>query len=1074
MNRIINILILIMVAVCAVRADFDNNNLCDIFAAVNSDSFTLLQRYESSGCLSEVLLKNSESLGDISVIACGDIDNDSFAEIIVGFSGSSTCSWYEYSIDTQSIVSGGSFDLIDEPADISIGNFDGDSDKDIIVVTASSACFWYEYQTGSVVMRSNLKKGAKAAAMGDLNENGISDILITYSTGLFLVESTGDNSWAALPGCSWSWGATTSNIKSIISGDIDGDGKTVDFAYIYPKDSTDTGELIWRSLSVTEVGSDIYWRATFAEYKDFESIRMADVDGDDINEIVAVRSNGEVVFISAVEGGKLKEKAFSHNMANVKGGHSIAVCGDSSISGMEPQGGRKDFVVVGGQHLAGWFQSGSQAGECDYLGRIASNVSVATLGDFDNDDKLDLFTGKIGEEGTWYELSGVFQKFMPVLSIGSGTVPNGLAVGDFDGDGKGDLFNCVSWGNCYWYRQAGDNSKETVKTITNDGAIACCLGDIDNDSYGDLLISTASGLRWYEATGEAGEQIYRMTIPDLTNARAMAIGEIDGDMYKDIFVVKDNGEVAWLEASFDNQCPQIVSESLASNAASVAVGDFDGNSGNELLVAVENEPLKWYRSLANNQITEVSAEAFGLDAESLAVNNSSLDFSFECDPMSSDLDFDCYVDFDDLELFSQRWLETYQELGLYDLSFFGDIASNWYDCNDPQNIECVLKEKKQAFIHMDYADEVYWASNLGYSTYREAEIAEFFRRCSLKGIDGVFWRVTAGGKVLHWSDVCSVFPERISPEFLSDQDLELADIMSEIDPLALAVQYAHLNGVKLYVWLRVSDEAGTDTDNPYARATDIILDHPEYALLDKQGNPMIGTVCYNEVAVREAKLAHISELVSNYDLDGVLLCTRTHAFYHNEDSGYQYGYNPPVVAEYYKRYGVDILTEEFDYDKWLEIRAGGMSDFVQEASNIVHNAGMKLWFGIKSASNEKRGWPYGEAIQPWKSWLANDLIDGVVAGHYYTPAEMIENQTLSFQQAADPDQTIIFLIQLYDFDTSFTTPLSDIETLIQTISTSGSTGGSFYEALQLEDNMDSYWEPIYQNVDRYWHLNFNK
>lgn len=1053
-------------------ADFDNNLKSDLFVVESSGSTTVLGWYENTGCLREIILKEHIVLDDISAVATGDFNHNSLTDIMIGTIGSSSCRWYEFSPDSQTLNYVASLSLIGEVVDMSIGDFDGDNYGDLIVTSSSSACLWYEWDSGTnAVLRGNLKKGGKAAAIGDLNDNGIPDVLLAYSTGLQLVESTGNNTWTLLAGCSWPWGVTTTNIKSIAVGDVDGDSETHDFVYIYKKDTVKTGELMWRAYSIHVNGDPaIFWKATFNDFADFETVRLGDIDGDGSNEIIASRSNGEVVFITAVEGGKLEEVSFSGSIDSATQGDIVAISPSSVRPVQEPVACKEDMIVVGGQGSAAWFQSTGFPGKIDYIGEVYDDATSVTLGDFDHDDKLDLFVSKNAAEGGWYEASGAFKRFMPVLSIGSGTVPNGLAVGDFDGDGKGDLFNCVSWGNCYWYTSDSNNAKRTVKTITND-ALACSLGDVDGDADMDLLVSTSTGLKWFESNGIAEQHVSRMTAPELAGALTVAVGDIDGDMYKDIFVVKQDGTVVWLEGRFDNELPVLVGGVIASDASSVAIGDVDGDGSSELLITDTGGVLRWYRSAVNDSVTSVTGMLCGVNAIDIAINKSSLDFSFDCEVIEEDFNGDCYVDIVDLEIFSQRWLESF--IGeLYDYPLFSELAGNWTDCSDPTNLSCVLTEDKQAFIHMDFADEVQWAGNLGYATYKEAEIAEFFARCKDRGIDGVFWRITAGGKVLHWSNVASVFPARINPELLTESDLKLADVMADIDPLALAVQYAHLNGVKLFVWLRVSDENGADPQQPYARATDIILDRPEYALLDRQGNPMAGTVCYNEPGVRANKLAHITELVNNYDLDGVLLCTRTHAFYHNEDSGYQYGYNPPVVAEYQRLYGVDILTEDFDYQKWLDIRAQGMSLFVEQASQIVHNAGMKLWFGAKTAANEKRGWPYGEAIQPWKSWLSNDWIDGIVAGHYYTPPEQIETQTKSFDEVAKADQTMIFLIQLYDFNTNLNTPLSDIETIIQTISTSNSHGGSFYEALQLEDNINSYWNPIYDNVDEYWHLNF--
>lgn len=129
---------------------------------------------------------------------------------------------------------------------------------------------------------------------------------------------------------------------------------------------------------------------------------------------------------------------------------------------------------------------------------------------------------------------------------------------------------------------------------------------------------------------------------------------------------------------------------------------------------------------------------------------------------------------------------------------------------------------------------------------------------------------------------------------------------------------------------------------------------------------MLGTLCYNEPAVRKHRLDEIEELLT-YEPDGIYLCSRTHAFVHNTDTGTVYGYNPVILQEFHKRYGIDLLKLPMDSlaeKRWLELKAEGYTRFMKDASDMVHRVGKKLWIGIKSTPNEEMGWPYGKAIYP--------------------------------------------------------------------------------------------------------------
>lgn len=112
------------------------------------------------------------------------------------------------------------------------------------------------------------------------------------------------------------------------------------------------------------------------------------------------------------------------------------------------------------------------------------------------------------------------------------------------------------------------------------------------------------------------------------------------------------------------------------------------------------------------------------------------------------------------------------------------------------------------WLNMDYFDEVYYSEKLGSPSYAEKEIAHFFRLCRKRGVTGVFWRVSVHGQVAYQSrGAATVFPGPVPMEQLDEGRRKVAAVLREIDPLAVAVREARKNGIRIMIWMTLSDEA---------------------------------------------------------------------------------------------------------------------------------------------------------------------------------------------------------------------------------------------------------------------------
>jgi hypothetical protein len=130
--------------------------------------------------------------------------------------------------------------------------------------------------------------------------------------------------------------------------------------------------------------------------------------------------------------------------------------------------------------------------------------------------------------------------------------------------------------------------------------------------------------------------------------------------------------------------------------------------------------------------------------------------------------------------------------------------------------------------------------------------------------------------------------------------------------------------------------------------------------------------------VRQYWLSQLDKLIEA-GVDGIDLRADSHSTWTQE--GEDYGFNEPVIKEFRKRYGVDVLTQTFDFGKWKDLQAEYFTAFLKEAKKRTTAAKIPLFAHVsylmvryfpRKLNNlpENFSWP-------WKSWIKDDIIDGV-------------------------------------------------------------------------------------------------
>lgn len=285
------------------------------------------------------------------------------------------------------------------------------------------------------------------------------------------------------------------------------------------------------------------------------------------------------------------------------------------------------------------------------------------------------------------------------------------------------------------------------------------------------------------------------------------------------------------------------------------------------------------------------------------------------------------------------------------------------------------KNTMKVVMNMDYYDDVITSE----TPYDETLIEQFMINCKENGVDIVNWRLSICGKRAYRSKTRAEDVYREGPSNVDGSKMK--EILERFDPLEVAIELAHRHGIRLYAWIDLLDEYYMRPGDTVGLESRYFMDHPQYTWISRDGKDhMLGVPCYEYPEVVEYRLREIEEVL-DYDIDGLYLCTRSHAKFnvpHREED--YYGFNEPWMNKYIEQYGVDPRTEEFDSELLAAIRGESITEFLRLASVRVRNKGIPLVAGIdKYPDSLVSIYPSGKLFIDWKTWAQEGIIDELSA-----------------------------------------------------------------------------------------------
>jgi len=151
--------------------------------------------------------------------------------------------------------------------------------------------------------------------------------------------------------------------------------------------------------------------------------------------------------------------------------------------------------------------------------------------------------------------------------------------------------------------------------------------------------------------------------------------------------------------------------------------------------------------------------------------------------------------------------------------------------------------------------------------------------------------------------------------------------------------------------------------------------HPQFARVDRTGDRrQWGVMCLAYRRVGNHFVKRFRRLLRQSGFDGLFVCLRSQS--KPAEFADQFGFNQPVRAEFKRRFGRDIVHEDFDLDRWRSLQGEYLTRFLKELRAALSDDGYLLALG--APRGDVIGPPLGNTRLDWRGWIGENVVDHLI------------------------------------------------------------------------------------------------
>lgn len=574
--------------------DFNNDNRLD-FAVGNygTDSIGIFLQNFNETFPTEIMLSTGSLSFPVS-IAVKDLNNDNQLDIVVANSGTDNiCIFFGYGNGSFQIPTFFSTDIDSNPLAVAIGDFNSDSQMDIVVSNydtrnifvflsrnASTFLDMVSYPTGTY-------SNPQAVAVNDLNNDGQLDIVVANkgagNIGIFFGYGNGSFTQQRIfPTGSQTWPS------AIALGDFNND-TLLDIAVAHYYSST-IGVFLGRSNG-TLSAQKVY---VIGAPSTPSGIALGDFNSDGQLDIVVAGHWSDSIFIFLGYGNGSFENKQEYSTGSFTRPWSVAVGdfnNDNQLDVVTANFGSNNVAIFLGNG------DGTFPNPATSFVSVGSNPYFVIATDFNNDKKWDIAVVNYFSDNVGILLgygNGTFEHQVN-YSTGAGSGPRSIATGDFNSDGLPDIVVTNSLTNTVGlvlgFKNGTFFSQLEYSIADQSLPMSVAVGDFNHDGQLDMVIASF-GVNNIDILFGYGHQTFLRVPPYSTGSSSqpcyIAVGDFDKDNRLDVAVANNNTDNIMVifgsgDGTFSNQTVYFTGK--GSHPYGIAIGDLNNDNHSDIVVA---------------------------------------------------------------------------------------------------------------------------------------------------------------------------------------------------------------------------------------------------------------------------------------------------------------------------------------------------------------------------------------------------------------------------------------------------------------------------------------------------------